>query len=176
MNMNAMFDAMQSTLGAHIPQLLGAFLIWWSAGMSQTPSGPVYVGSWGGRYQLALVQRYRSSVGSRVCHVCCRFLVCLDLDLGGRVQHTGPRTAFGPILCIDGAIFEFAPRLVACLLAIIARGAVNKHSECHDPGRKAFFPRRDGAGQPRLGAGGILASHLAIHSGDFDCAAHGWPA
>ena len=47
MNMNAMFDAMQSTLGAHIPQLLGAFLILWSAGMSQTPSGPVYVGSWG---------------------------------------------------------------------------------------------------------------------------------
>jgi hypothetical protein len=135
MNMNALFDAMQSSLGAHIPQLLGAFLILvvgWFVAVAVRAGVRRLLGMAGLNQRLASMTGQGLDLESAVAVAV--FWLVLILTLAGVFNTLDLGMLSGPFSALMAQFFEFAPRLVAglllslvaWLLAIIARGAVNK--------------------------------------------------
>jgi hypothetical protein len=135
MNMNAMVDAMQSSLGAHIPQLVGAFLILvvgWFVAVALRAGVRRLLGMAGLNRSMASMTGQDLDLESVVSVAV--FWLVLILTLAGVFNTLDLGMLSGPFSALMTQFFDFAPRLVAGLLlslvawlfAIIARGGVNK--------------------------------------------------
>lgn len=135
MNVSTMWDSLQSSLGVHLPQVLGALMIfvigWFVAAL-------VRAGARKGLAMLRLNQRLAGTTGQRVdvegVIALVLFWLVLLLALAAVFNALNLAMVSGSLAALTTQLFEYAPRLLgavllallAWLLAIVARSVTQK--------------------------------------------------
>jgi hypothetical protein len=117
MNMNAMWDSLQSTLGTHIPQLLGAlaiFLLGWLIAVVVRAALRKSLGFMGLNHRFGQLTGTGVDLESAVALVL--FWVVILLTLVAVFNSLNLALVSGPFSALATQLFEYAPRLLGGLL------------------------------------------------------------